>query len=400
MRGARVRARCPAENEFAKSWNRLESLWSGRTSAITTGSSHACSTGSRIATRPGAACRHSISALRSMRLRQLSRRFSICWDNSWNCLVSALLGDGTQRERVDVLGYLFFIGDKSRSGLPYRDGAKERDEWLRLRDQETLTVAALVRLAEAAQDRYGFRDFKLKGGVFSGKFEMEAVAALAERFPKARITIDPNGAWSLEEAIALCRDQGGVVAYAEDPCGGENGYSGREIMAEFRAATGIPTATNMIATDWRQLGHAARLHAIDILLADPHFWSMSGSVRASQFCRDWGLTWGSHSNNHFDISLAMFTQVAAAAVGSVTAIDTHWIWQEGQRLTREPLRIQDGAIAAPKCPGLGVDIDMEAMEEAHQLYCRVGAGARDDSVSMQCLVPGWRFDAKRPCLVR
>jgi glucarate dehydratase len=314
--------------------------------------------------------------------------------------VSSLLGEGTQRERVDVLGYLFFIGDKSRTDLAYRDVREKRDDWLRLRDQETLTIPALVRLAEAAQDRYGFRDFKLKGGVFSGQFEMEAVTALAERFPKARITIDPNGAWSLEEAIALCRDKTDVLAYAEDPCGAENGYSGREIMAEFRAATGIPTATNMVATDWRQLRHAARLHAIDILLADPHFWTMSGSVRASQFCRDWGLTWGSHSNNHFDISLAMFTHVAAAAVSSVTAIDTHWIWQDGQRLTREPLRIENGTIAVPRGPGLGVDLDMDAIEQAHQLYCRIGSGARDDSVCMQSLLPGWRFDLKRPCLVR
>jgi glucarate dehydratase len=314
--------------------------------------------------------------------------------------VSSLLGEGTQRERVDVLGYLFFIGDKNRTGLSYRDGHEEGHDWLRVRDQETVTIPALVRLAEAAQDRYGFRDFKLKGGVFSGKFEMEAVTALAGRFPKARISIDPNGAWSLEEAVALCRDQAGALAYAEDPCGAENGYSGREIMAEFRAATGIPTATNMVATDWRQLRHASRLHAIDILLADPHFWTMSGSVRASHFCRNSGLTWGSHSNNHFDISLAMFTHVAAAAVGSVTAIDTHWMWQDGQRLTREPLRIENGAIAVPKSPGLGVVLDMEAIEQAHQLYCRVGGGARDDSVCMQSLLPGWRFDPKSPCFVR
>ena len=314
--------------------------------------------------------------------------------------VSALLGEGVQRDRVDVLGYLFFVGDKGRTDLAYRDGRDVQDEWLRLRDEETLTIPALLRLGEAAQNRYGFRDFKLKGGVFDGGFEMEAVTALSERFPRARITIDPNGAWSLDEAIALCRDKREVLAYAEDPCGPENGYSGREIMAEFRRATGILTATNMIATDWRQLHHAVQLNAIDILLADPHFWTMSGSVRASQFCRDRGLTWGSHSNNHFDISLAMFTHVAAAAVGKVTAIDTHWIWQDGQRLTREPLRIEGGRIEVPKAPGLGVEPDIQAIERAHELYRRIGQSARDDSVGMQFLVPGWRFDPKRPCLVR
>ena len=149
---------------------------------------------------------------------------------------------------------------------------------------------------------------------------------------------------------ASARNQQHVLAYAEDPCGAEHGYSGREIMAEFRRATGLPTATNMIATDWRELKHAVESNAIDIPLADPHFWTMQGSVRVAQFCRDWGLTWGSHSNNHFDVSLAMFTHVAAAAPGNVTAIDTHWIWQDGQRLTRDPLKIVDGKLTVPTPP--------------------------------------------------
>ena len=136
----------------------------------------------------------------------------------------------------------------------------------------------------------------------------------------------------------------GILTYAEDPCGAENGFSGREVMAEFRRLTGLPTATNMIATDWRQMGHADyALQSVSIPLADPHFWTMQGSVRVAQMCNEWGLTWGSHSNNHFDISLAMFTQVAAAAPGEITAIDTHWIWQEGtERLTKEPYKIVDG----------------------------------------------------------
>ena len=219
-------------------------------------------------------------------------------------------------------------------------------------------------------------------------------------FPDARVTLDPNGAWSLDEAIGLCRDLHGVLAYAEDPCGAENGYSGREVMAEFRRATGLPTATNMIATDWRQLSHALALHSVDIPLADPHFWTMAGSVRVAQTCRDWGLTWGSHSNNHFDVSLAMFTHVGAAAPGRVTAIDTHWIWQDGQRLTREPLEIKGGRVQVPAKPGLGVELDLAEVDKAHRLYLDHGLGARDDAVAMQLLIPGWTFDPKRPCLVR
>lgn len=314
--------------------------------------------------------------------------------------VCDLLGEGRQRSSVDVLGYLFYIGDRRRCDLPYRDESDEDDEWFRLRNEEAITTEAVLRLADAAQSRYGFRDFKLKGGVFEGAREMEAAVALAERFPEARITLDPNGAWSLEEAIRLCTGKQNVLAYAEDPCGAEKGFSGREILAEFRHATGLPTATNMVATDWRELKHAVQLHAVDIPLADPHFWTMQGSVRVAQLCQEWGLTWGSHSNNHFDISLAMFTHVAAAAPGKITAIDTHWIWQDGQRLTKEPLRIEEGSIRVPDRPGLGVEIDFEQVERAHALYNKVGCGARDDARTMQFFIPGWQFDNKRPCMVR
>jgi len=313
--------------------------------------------------------------------------------------VAALLGEGRQRSRVEVLGYLFFIGDRKKTNLPYRSDASANDEWLRLRDEEALTTEAVLRLAEAAHARYGFGDYKLKGGVLAGAQEMETVTALAERFPGARITLDPNGAWPLEEAVRLCSGKQGVLAYAEDPCGAEQGFSGREILAEFRRATGVPTATNMVATDWRELKHAVQLNAIDIPLADPHFWTMQGSVRVAQFCREWNLTWGSHSNNHFDISLAMFTHVAAAAPGKVTAIDTHWIWQDGQRLTREPLAIRNGGLEAPEAPGLGIEVDMEQIERAHALYNTMELGARDDARAMQFLMPGWKFNPKRPCLV-
>jgi glucarate dehydratase len=313
--------------------------------------------------------------------------------------VAGLLGEGRQRSSVPVLGYLFFVGDRLKTDLSYSSEPEAGDSWLRLRHDEALTTAAVLRLAEAVQARYGFHDFKLKGGVLAGSQEMETVTALAERFPQARITLDPNGAWSLSEAIALCSGKQHVLAYAEDPCGAEQGFSGREIMAEFRRATRLPTATNMIATDWRELKHAVQLDAIDIPLADPHFWTMQGSVRVAQFCRDWGLTWGSHSNNHFDISLAMFTHVAAAAPGKVTAIDTHWIWQDGQRLTKEPFQIVNGAIELPERPGLGIELDEQRIEAAHALYQKRGLGDRDDRVSMQYLVPGWTFDPKRPCLV-
>ncbi|OZM76134.1 enolase C-terminal domain-like protein [Pseudonocardia sp. MH-G8] len=335
---------------------------------------------------------HAVTALESALLDLLGQHLGVP--------VAELLGEGQQRGEVPVLGYLFYVGDRRATDLPYVAEQRPADGWERLRREPALTPEAVVALAEAAQARYGFADFKLKGGVFAGEEEIAAVRALAARFPEARVTLDPNGAWPLDEAVALCRDLHGVLAYAEDPVGAEGVYSGRETMAEFRRATGLPTATNMIATDWRQLAHAVRAGAVDIPLADPHFWTMRGAVRVAQLCSDFGLTWGSHSNNHFDISLAMFTHVGAAAPGPITALDTHWIWQDGQALTREPLRIVEGRIAVPTAPGLGVQLDRDALDAAHERYLEHGLGARDDAAAMQYLVPGWRFDPKRPCLVR
>jgi glucarate dehydratase len=335
---------------------------------------------------------HAVTAIESALLDLLGQHLGVP--------VAALLGEGQQRDAVEVLGYLFFVGDRKLTDLPYVEDPGAEDNWFRLRHEAAMTPEAVVRLAEAARERYGFDDFKLKGGVLAGDEEVDAVIALYERFPQARITLDPNGGWLLREAIRLGQRMRGIVAYAEDPCGAEDGFSGREVMAEFRRATGLPTATNMVATDWRQLVHALSLHSVDIPLADPHFWTMAGSVRVAQTCRDWGLTWGSHSNNHFDVSLAMFTHVGAAAPGKVTAIDTHWIWQDGQRLTKEPLRIVGGHVQVPKKPGLGIELDMAEVDKAHQLYLQYGLGARDDAVAMQYLIPGWRFDPKRPAMQR
>ena len=335
---------------------------------------------------------HAVTAIESALLDLLGQHLDVP--------VAALLGEGQQRDAVEMLGYLFYVGDTSKTDLAYASEPDADNAWSRLRHEKAMTPEAIVRLAEAAHARYGFNDFKLKGGALRAEEEIDAIKALHERFPEARVTLDPNGGWLLKDAIRLMRDMRGVVAYAEDPCGAEDGFSGREVMAEFRRATGLPTATNMIATDWRQLSHALALQSVDIPLADPHFWTMAGSVRVAQTCRDWGLTWGSHSNNHFDVSLAMFTHVGAAAPGKVTAIDTHWIWQDGQRLTKEPFQIKGGLVQVPKKPGLGVELDMVEVEKAHQLYKEHGLGSRDDAMAMQYLIPGWAFNPKRPALDR
>ena len=318
-----------------------------------------------------------------------------------NVPVAELLGGGKQRDEVTVLGYLFYIGDDKKTDLPYDQPLKNSHEWYNIRRREAMTVQSVIELAEVAKDRYGFKDFKMKGGVLAGEKEIETVTELKKRFSDARITIDPNGGWLLEDAIRLCKGLNHVLTYAEDPCGAENGYSGREVMAEFRRATGLPTATNMVATNWREMCHSIMLQAVDIPLADPHFWTLTGASRVAQLCHEWGLTWGCHSNNHFDISLAMFSHVGASAPGNPTALDTHWIWQEGQaRLTKNPLQISNGKIKLHDKPGLGIELDMQQIMNAHELHKKLANGARNDAIAMQYLIPGWQFDRKRPCMVR
>ncbi len=315
--------------------------------------------------------------------------------------VADLLASGKQRDRVPVLGYLFYIADRQRTTMDYLPGERNQSDWFWLRHQTAMDSAAVVRLAEAAVEQYGFRDFKLKGGVHHGETEVETVNALLARFPEARVTVDPNASWSLDEAIYYGKQLAGKVPYLEDPCGAEQGYSGRETLAEFRRATGVPVATNMIANDWRQMQHALQLNAIDIPLADPHFWTMRNAHTIAQLCHEWGYTTGCHSNNHFDVSLAMVAHLGAAAPGDrITAFDTHWIWQDGQQLTRQPPQIRDGYLELPPGPGLGIELDMARVEQAHALYQRMPDKNRNDALGMQFLIDNWRFDAKRPALLR
>ncbi len=318
-----------------------------------------------------------------------------------NVPAAALMGDGIQRDRVQFLSYLFYVGDRKKTDLPYESEEDSDCDWYRLRHEEALTPEAIVELAKATHKKYGFVDFKLKGGVLTPWEEVKAVQAIKKEFPDARVDLDPNGCWSLKEALEVAPALKECLAYCEDPCGAENGYSGREIMAEFKRESGMPTATNMINTDWRQMYHSIAQRSVDIPLADPHFWTMNGSVRVGQLCNDFGLMWGCHSNNHFDISLAMVVQCAAAIPGKMNGIDTHWIWQEGrERLTKEPMQIVDGCIDLPAKGGLGIEVDREQVMKAHQLYMDNCLGARNDAIGMQYLIPGWVFDHKKPCLVR
>jgi len=285
----------------------------------------------------------------------------------------ALLGEGQQRTSVQVLGYLFYIGDRRKTSL------------------RTATIPALPMIGCAFGTRklsiahpwcawrrrsraLRIQGLQVEGRRARGEQELLVVTELAGQFPEARITLDPNGAWSLEEAVRLGKAARGILAYAEDPCGAQDGYSGREIMAEFRRATGLPTATNMIATDWRQLVHAVQLAAIDI----PSPTRTSGPC-AARCAWHRCVPIGAFAGLAFQQSLRYLAGDVHAGGGrsprNITAIDTHWIWQDGERLTREPLQIVNGAIEVPQRPGLGVELDMQRIEDAHRVYQTLGGAA-------------------------
>ena len=331
-----------------------------------------------------------------------SRPSSICWASTSSVPVAALLGgDGQQRESVRMLGYLFYIGDRNKTDLDYLGDERPGDRLVPAPPRAGADARVIVRLAEAAARA------STASRTSSSRAASSTAPRKSRRSPRSSRVFPMPASRSTRMAPGHSRggvpvrDLHGVLAYAEDPCGAEHGFSGREIMAEFRKATGLPTATNMVATDWRQLGHAIKLRSVDIPLADPHFWTHAGLGPGRPALPENGLTWGSHSNNHFDISLAMFTQVGAAAPGDTprwTRIGS------GRRETSASQESRCGSRTArsgfPTSRALASRSTWTSSKPPMSSTSRQGLGGRDDAAAMQYLIPGWTFDNKTPCLVR
>jgi len=312
--------------------------------------------------------------------------------------ICELIAAGRQCDHIQVAAPLYFLGDHRQTNLPYSHSLG-RSRWHAIRHKEALTASAIADLADAARECYGIRDFRLVCGVMRPESEIHALAEIRQRQPDSVLAVDPQGAWPLTFAIEALRPQRHNLAYVIDPCAAEQGYSDREILAEFRRATSILTASNLCAGNWRQMAQAHRLGSLDIPMLELHRWGMQAAVRAAHICHEWGLNWGLQETTHFDISLAMLVQTAAASPSATIALGTHWIHQEGiERLTHEPLQIEDGAIRVPEKGGLGVEPDMEQIRKAHDLHKRMGSKIAHQGGVMQFLVSGWSYDPKRPSL--
>ncbi|QKW04408.1 glucarate dehydratase [Streptomyces sp. NA02536] len=291
--------------------------------------------------------------------------------------VSDLLG-GAVRDSVPYSAYLFY----KWAGHP----GQEDDDW-----GPALDPAGLVEQARRMIGTYGFTSIKLKGGVFPPDEEIAAVKALRKAFPELPLRLDPNAAWSTETSLHVARELDGVLQYLEDPTEGIDG------MAAVARETPTPLATNMCVVSFDDLAPAVAKGAVGIVLSDHHFWG--GLRRCGQLaamCETFGLGLSMHSNSHLGISLAAMTHLAAATPRLTYACDTHWPWKRPDEdvVDPAPLRFAEGRLAVPTAPGLGVELDRDALARLHRQYLDCGLRDRDDTGYMRRFEPS--FSTKTP----
>lgn len=293
--------------------------------------------------------------------------------------VADLLG-GAVRDEVPFSAYLFYKW-AGHPGLP----GQETDSW-----GEALDPDGIVRQARTMIEQYGFTAIKLKGGVFPPEQEAEAVRALAAAFPEHKLRIDPNCAWTVDTSIRLARELSGILEYLEDPTPGIDG------MAEVARHTEIPLATNMCVVAFAHLKPAVLADAVQVVLSDHHYW---GGLRRSQLlggiCGTFGLGLSMHSNSHLGISLAAMTHLAAATPNLTYACDTHYPWKTEDVIKPGVLSFESGSVRVPSGPGLGVELDDDALGELHEQYLRCGIRKRDDTTYMRTFDPAFTPNTAR-----
>jgi len=300
-----------------------------------------------------------------------------------------LLG-GRMRDRVPFAAYLFYkyagAGGKWELGLdPAAKG------WPAARQAKALDPAGIVDQAKAMCREFGFQSIKLKGGVFEPRAEVDAMLALREAFgPTTPLRIDPNALWKVETAIQYGKEMEGLLEYLEDP------VRGQENMAKVRKALRIPLATNMCTTSFDDIPGSVSLGSEDIILSDHHFWGgLRTSMELSRICETFGRGLSMHSNSHLGISLAAMVHLGAALPHLPYALDTHYPWQSDEVITGGRFKFEEGSVAVPNEPGLGIELDRASLARLHQNYLDCGLTRRDDEVEMQKVVPGWKFKAVR-----
>ena len=289
--------------------------------------------------------------------------------------VSDLLG-GAVRDSVPFSAYLFYKW-ATHPGRP-------ADSWGEALDPEGIVAQAKRMIGE-----YGFTAIKLKGGVFPPDEEMKAIEALHDAFPNHPLRLDPNAAWTPQTSIKVAAGLAGILEYLEDPTPGLDG------MAEVAQQAPMPLATNMCVVAFDQLAPAVAKHSVRVVLSDHHYWGgLQRSRQLAGICDTFGLGLSMHSNSHLGISLAAMVHLAGATPNLTYACDTHWPWKTEDVVKPGVLEIRAGSVAVPTTPGLGVDIDDDALAALHDQYVKCGLRDRDDTGYMLDVDPS--FEAVSP----
>ncbi|QHC27759.1 glucarate dehydratase family protein [Streptomyces sp. HF10] len=290
--------------------------------------------------------------------------------------VSDLLG-GAVRDQVPFSAYLFY----KWAGHP----GDEPDAWGAALDPE-----GIVAQARRMIDGYGFTAIKLKGGVFRPEEEIEAVRALREAFPDRPLRLDPNAAWTVDTSLMVARELDGVLEYLEDPTPGQEG------MARVAREAPMPLATNMCVVAFDELKSAVALDAVQVVLSDHHYWGgLQRSKVLAGICDTFDLGLSMHSNSHLGISLAAMTHLASATPNLTYACDTHWPWKTEEVVAPGALEFRDGSVAVPTSPGLGVELDRDALARLHEQYVSCGLRNRDDTGYMRRVDPSYEKKVPR-----
>ncbi len=279
----------------------------------------------------------------------------------WGVPVSEILG-GRLRESVPFASYLFFRYPRNGKG-------------------EVRTVEQLVESAKTLKKRYGFTSHKLKGGVFTPEYELECYRALGNSLEGDRFRFDPNGVWSTETAIWFGQQIGDIRNdYLEDPVFGMNG------MRRVREKVRMPLATNTVVVNFEQLAANVLNTAVDVVLLDTTFWGgIRACVKAAAVCETFQLGVAVHSSGELGIQLATMLHLGAVIPNLSFAADAHYHHLTDDIIQGGKLKYDNGAIAVPTGPGLGVKLDRDKVAEYRDLYQRLGSYPYDQDP----LRPGW-----------
>ncbi len=300
-----------------------------------------------------------------------------------------LLG-GKRRDSVPFSAYLFYKYEGAGGELEFGTDPNATG-WAAARQASALNPTEIVSQAKAMCQEFGFQSIKLKGGVFEPRQEVDAILALHEAFGKdTPLRIDPNALWTVETSIKYGKEMEGIIEYLEDPC------RGQENMAAVRKALKTPLATNMCTTSFGDIPRSVQLGSEDIILSDHHFWGgLQESMKLASVCETFGRGLSMHSNSHLGISLAAMVHLGAAIPNFEYALDTHYPWQSDEIIVGGRMKFEDGAVAVPTGPGLGVELDRFALAKLHQNYKKCGLTKRNDEIEMQKVQPDWKFMATR-----